>query len=377
MEENKLTVTKYEVLGKLPDIFTFEDGSPVKTKEDWQKRRKELYKSVVELQYGTMPPEPEFLEVERLNDHPKATTYKITTGPKNHPVSFTMKVIRPQPCPEKFPVIVDGDLCWLYAFDKEWLNAPLSKGIGLVMFDRTELAHDIQHEGRRKGQLYDAYPDYTFGAIGAWAWGFSRCLDAAIKAGFVDESCITFTGHSRGGKTAMLAGILDERAHIVCPNETNAGSCSCYRSHLWGEYNGKEGRSEHLKDLWNNFGFWMGEGMQEYTDREQDLPFDCHFTKAMIAPRTLFVAEAAGDMWTNPFGTYQTTMAAKEVWKFLGEKENDLYWYFRDGYHSHNVEDLELTVNLIEHKMKGVPLSDKFGRLPFDAPPLNHDPHDF
>ena len=36
----------------------------------------------------------------------------------------------------------------------------------------------MQGEGRRKGQLYDAYPDYTFGAIGAWAWGYSRCVDA-------------------------------------------------------------------------------------------------------------------------------------------------------------------------------------------------------
>ena len=39
-------------------------------------------------------------------------------------------------------------------------------------------------------------------------------------------SCVTFTGHSRGGKTAALAGVLDERAAIVNPNETCAGSCA-------------------------------------------------------------------------------------------------------------------------------------------------------
>ena len=151
MEDNKLKVTKYEVLGKLPDIFTFEDGTKVKTQADWEKRRKEIYKYVVDLQYGTIPPKPEFLEIEKLNDNPKCNTYKITTGRINHPVSFTMRVIPPKPTPEKFPIIVDGDLCWLYAFDKDWLNVPLSKGIGLVMFDRTELAHDIIGEGRRKG----------------------------------------------------------------------------------------------------------------------------------------------------------------------------------------------------------------------------------
>ena len=174
----------------------------------------------------------------------------------------------------------------------------------------------------------------------------------------------------------MLAGILDERAKIVCPNETNAGSCSCYRTHLFGEYNGKQGRSETLADLYRVFPFWVGEGMQAYTDKENELPFDCHFTKAMIAPRTLFIAEAAGDLWTNPWGSYQTTMAAKEAFKFLGVEDN-LLWYFRDGVHHHAVEDLEMTVNIIENRWKGVPLSDKFSRLPFDPPPINHDPHDF
>ena len=375
MEENKLVVTRYDVLGKLPDPLVFDDGTPVKTAEDWQKRRKEIYKTVVELQYGTMPPEPEFLEVEKCMDYSRYASYRIITGPKNHPVSFMMHIFKPTPVPEKFPIIVYGDLCWCFAYEDNFIKVPLKKGIGWVMFDRTELAHDVCGEGRRKGQLYEAYPDYTFGALGAWAWGYSRCVDAAIKLGFVDQSSITFTGHSRGGKTAMLAGILDERATIVAPNETNAGSCSCYRTHLFGEYNGNAGRSETLADMCkeNGISFWLGEGMLEYANRENELPFDCNFTKAMIAPRTLFVAEAAGDLWTNPYGSYQTTMAAKEVFKLLGVEDN-LLWYFRDGVHYHAIEDIEMTVNIIENRRNGTPLSDKFGRIPFTPPPLNHDP---
>ena len=64
--QDLLHVTKYEVLGKLPDLMTFEDGTPVRTPTDWPRRRAELYKTAVELQYGTMPPKPEFLEVETL-----------------------------------------------------------------------------------------------------------------------------------------------------------------------------------------------------------------------------------------------------------------------------------------------------------------------
>ncbi len=56
-----MKITSYEVLGKLPDPFIFEDGRRVKSVEDWEERRKELIKPVVELQYGDLIPEPEFL----------------------------------------------------------------------------------------------------------------------------------------------------------------------------------------------------------------------------------------------------------------------------------------------------------------------------
>ena len=71
--------------------------------------------------------------------------------------------------------------------------------INLVMFNRTELAPDIAdynlqynvqafesgeyklgkeildvlQTGNCGGQLKEAYPEYSFGAIGAWAWGYS------------------------------------------------------------------------------------------------------------------------------------------------------------------------------------------------------------
>ena len=53
-----LEVTSYEVLGQLPDIFTFDNGEELKDPADWERRRAEMYKTAVELQYGTMPPEP-------------------------------------------------------------------------------------------------------------------------------------------------------------------------------------------------------------------------------------------------------------------------------------------------------------------------------
>ena len=364
-KDTLLQVTSYEVLGKLPDIFTMDNGKRLTDPADWEGRRAEIYKTAVELQYGTMPPKPEFLEVETLFVGKNANSYRIITGTRKCPVSFRMQLFHPN-TEERHPVIVDGDMCFPYFTHTDYVSTALDRGIAWAFFDRTELAHDIRHEGRRKGQLYETYPEYTFGALGAWAWGYSRCVDALLKLDLIDREMIAFSGHSRGGKTAMLAGVLDRRATVVNPNDSGAGSCGCYRIQMTAlNEKGEEKRNETLKDLMDRFDYWFGEGMAEYVDREAELPFDEHFLKAMIAPRILFDSEAVHDIWANPVGTWQTTMAAKELFDFLGAGEN-LYWYYRDGEHAHKVEDVEMLVNLIEHKKKGTPLCEKFFRRPFE-----------
>ena len=359
----------YEVLGELPNPFVFADGSKVQSQEDMIKRQKEMYKYCVELQYGTMPPAPEFVEVEPLFLESNVKCYRVASGTRENPIRFTMQIFFPSSEQKKRAAIISGDMCFEHVFDKEYISTILEKDIMYVLFNRTEIVPDIKTE-ERKQPIHKAYPNCTFGAIGAWAWGYSRCVDALLKMGIVDERYITFAGHSRGGKTTLLAGILDERASIVNPNETCAGGCGCYRLHMsvYAE-NVPADRSERLKDLMNNYGFWMGHGMRDYVDCEEELPFDCHFSKAMIAPRTLFVSEAAGDFWANPIGSWQTTMAAKEVYKYFGVEEN-LLWYFRDGEHNHTIGDLKLLVNIIENRRDGVALQDGFFRRPFEEKPL-------
>lgn len=370
MDENLIKIVKNEILGDLPDPFIFDDGHRVKTPADWEKRRKEIYKTAVELQYGTMPPAPEYFEVETLYNCDFTPTgrwrsIKIHAGTKENPVSFLMKIYLPVSL-DHCPVVIDGDMCFPYHTKENFVNNFIDNGVALVLFDRTEIVHDVKHEERENGgALYKTYPEYTFGAIGAWAWGYSRCLDALEKLGF-DFPIVAFTGHSRGGKTAMLAGVLDERADIVCPNETNQGSCSCYRNYLSIICeDGEERRSERLSDILTNYPFWFGPEMMKYKDCPEKLPFDSHFLKALVAPRILCVDEAASDAWTNPVGSWQTTMAAKEVYDFLGAGDN-LYWYFRPGYHYHKSEDVERLINIIHHVEKGEEINkDNFFKTPF------------
>ncbi|MBR6921396.1 MAG: hypothetical protein IKH51_04310, partial [Clostridia bacterium] len=68
VNENTLKITDYKLLGKLPDPFVFDNGKRLKTPDQWEMRRAEIYKTAVELQYGTQPPKPEYFDVEALLD---------------------------------------------------------------------------------------------------------------------------------------------------------------------------------------------------------------------------------------------------------------------------------------------------------------------
>ena len=361
-DETLIPLLEYKVAGELPDLFTMEDGTALTDRSQWEARRKELYRTAVELQYGTMPPEPEFLEVEQLDEDWNIRSYRIITGTRACPVRFTMRIVRPAE-QKKYPAIVDGDLCWRYWFDKDFIRAATDSGVMLVLFNRTELVPDVKGAGRN-GPLYRTYPDHTFGAIGAWAWGYSRCVDALEKLDIALMDDIAFTGHSRGGKTALLAGVLDTRAAVVNPNCSGAGGAGCYRVDIKAvKENGETHRSEDLSDLIRKFDFWFGPELAGYQGRETELPFDEHFLKALVAPRVLLQTEAASDIWANGLGTWQTSLATKEAYKFLGCEENILL-YFRRGYHEHHIEDLKRLVRIMEQRRAGLPFEEGSFKLP-------------
>ena len=82
-----------------------------------------------------------------------------------------------------------------------------------------------------------AYPSYSWGSLGVWAWGASRVVDYLIGEGWVDApngipdadpTKLIITGHSRRGKTALLAGAMDERFAMVVPNGSGCGGTGSF-----------------------------------------------------------------------------------------------------------------------------------------------------
>ena len=141
VNEKTIKITSYEVAGKLPDPFVFDNGKRVKSIDDWQKRREEIYKTAVLLQYGTPPPAPEFVEVEGLHSMPKMAAFRVRTGTRKKPIVFVMRVFFPTEKKDKYPVVIDGDMCFPYPYDENYRAPMRDNGILYVGFDRTEVAH--------------------------------------------------------------------------------------------------------------------------------------------------------------------------------------------------------------------------------------------
>lgn len=319
----------------LADLFACHNGCRVQNADDWRQRRLELRERIVPIEYGGLPPTPAGVTGELLHAHqskllgPDVWMYQYRVVNQDHP-AFHFRLDLYAPAREDrgpFPVVLSGDGC--YRFANEALPTLLARGCMLAQFSRVEIVPDVYNSNRDQG-LYLAYPDHTFGALAAWAWGFHRCVDVLCSLAFVDKNRIAVTGHSRGGKAALLAGATDERIALTAPNGSGAGGAAA-----WG-YRGPE--SENLAGTMTSIPYWFGPQMKAYLGREAELPFDQHFLAALVAPRALLSTEGLDDLWSNPRGTYQTYAAAREVYRFLGA-ENRIGIHFRPGGHNQGPAD--------------------------------------
>lgn len=374
VKNDLVKITEINATSALPELLKTAEEEEINTPEAWAARREELMGKAVEYQFGKILPAPSKVTVEHLN-------YNKALSPKNYRVicekdgktlSFTLRLFAPTG-EGPFPVIVDGDMGFHYAYDTDFVKTVLRNGCALALFDRTELAADTTNEHPGKfGPIFDLFPEADFGTISAWAWGYSRVVDALEilceneLATAIDLNWVVFSGHSRGGKTALLAGICDTRAAVVNPNEAGCGGTGCHRVTMRGiTEEGQTTRSETLLDITRRFPDWFGQKLIKHAGKEHMIPYDEHFLKAMIAPRILLIGSAASDIWANPVGTVITNRAAEPVFELLGAKEK-LLWYFRPGKHAHKEEDVEVLANVIHHFRDGAPLWDGFGKLPYE-----------
>ncbi len=178
----------------------------------------------------------------------------------------------------------------------------------IALDEQDHFAGKLEQLLRKSAAENGVSADRLPGKIAVWAWAMSRALDWALTQPGIDAAHVAAIGHSRLGKTALVAGMLDERFACAISNDSGCSGASITR--------GKPG--ERVRQITHNFPFWFCDCYRQYIDCEDEMPFEQDWLLASIAPRLVQVGSAAEDEWAAPSHEYLSCISAGKAWEMLG-----------------------------------------------------------
>ena len=353
-----------------PDLLTFGDGRPVAQPEQWPERRKEIRAVLDRYMLGDWPPPPERLAVKYQRTKAAETeTYvqqnvQLWFAPSVEAVEFAERSYSYNP--GLTPDARRDRANHLAAILNVELFLPRGDGPfpAIVEIGPSNLERDLPRVERgylvarfsRLDADYIAavYTDYECNQLEWWAFAASRCVDLLYSRDDVDHDKIALVGHSRGGKTAMLAALMDERVDALINSHpgTAAGSYNLWR------YAGEKYGGETLENSTRRFQYWNNPRMRFFIGRENKMPFDSHFLVALMAPRPVLLGTGERDHVGQAWGDQQCYLAVKEVYRLL-ESTDQLGFYASPGRH-------EVTPQMMDDHLDWLDM--QFGRKPMDFP---------
>jgi hypothetical protein len=343
--------SKADVYPTLPDPLTLNNGKKVTSaKVWWSKRRPEIVELFDENIVGRAPanlPGVKWEVVSTINekngDVPVVT--KTLVGHVDNSLDPAIKVdielTLTVPASAAGPVPVIMELGFSKAFMEmlaqrnpqfaaamkamngsgpTWQQQVLAKGWGYAEYAPTSVQADngaglaegiigLMNKGQPR-KLDD------WGALRAWAWGASKCLDYFETDKSVDARQVGLEGHSRYGKATLVAMAYDQRFAIAYVSSSGEGGAKLYR-HLFGEQVGNVAGTEEFH--------WMAANFMRYAGplTPGDMPVDNHELIALCAPRPVFISGGAtqGDGWVDAKGMFLAAAGAGPVYKLLGKRD--------------------------------------------------------
>ena len=286
----------------------------------WESRRKEIVDLLCREEYGFMPREHDNLTwTEEPADYifcaGRASHKKVILTAHFGEDSFSFPIYVSVPRKEgKIPFFV------LINFRDNVPDRYLpieeicDRGYAVVSFCNNDVTMDEKTQNLESDPLWEIIykgiekQSHHAGKIRIWAWAASRALDYALTQTYLNPDRAAVIGHSRLGKTALVAGMLDERFKVVISNDSGCSGAAITK--------GKTG--EDIGQITKIFPHWFCENYYKYSGKENEMPFDQHFLLASIAPRKVYVASAKEDQWADPHSEFLSCVAADEVYRKLG-----------------------------------------------------------
>ena len=301
---------------RLPQLLRFANGDDV-TPDTWEARRQEILSILDREIYGTAPEPPATVRATVTPNKKKygdcagnAVISDVTLEFDTDKGPFVLPMVEAVPKHTgRIPVFVLlnflPDVPHKYFPTEELMDA----GCAVVRIYYNDVSLD-KEDGFSSGlaTMYDR-ENYTWGKIRMWAFAASRAMDYLETTDYADLSRVAVVGHSRLGKTALVAGAYDERFALACSNDSGCSGAAITREKL----------GERVKQITKKFPYWFCEKYRGYVEKEDDMPFEQHFLVGAIAPRRVSIGSAVKDEWACPTSEYLCACAASPAWELLGK----------------------------------------------------------
>jgi dienelactone hydrolase len=335
----------------LPNPLVTFGGKTVSTVEDWEKVRKpELKELFQHYMYGHLPPAPTKEAFVVLHEDKQAFDGKATLREieirfdlfgKTNPLPIRLLLVLPNARNGPVPVFVGPNFTGNHSFVADtkvrlpdvWMpngadvvkNRATEAGRGRLPnvwdFDQaiakrcaiaTFYCGDVQPDrpAAKEGMRAILPAGSDTETIATWAWGCMRCVDYLVQCPEVDKKKIAVVGHSRLGKTALLAGAFDDRIAVVMPHQAGCGGTGPSRH--------DNPKAETVKRINTSFPHWFCANFKEFNDATAKIPFDQNCLVALCAPRPVLITCATEDEWSNPKGQFAVLKAAEPAYKLYG-----------------------------------------------------------
>lgn len=192
-------------------------------------------------------------------------------------------------------------------------------------------------------------------ALMAWAYSFSAATDVLEADPRIDPRAIALMGHSRHGKSALIAAVWDRRIAAVVAHQSGFAGASLSRSHT----------GERLDRMAKAYPHWLAPQAQDWLDKLDEIPVDQHELLALVAPTPILLGNGRRDVWSDPNSSYRAAEAASAAYEATGREglngqgigdfdpSAGIAWWLRPGGHSVVSEDIDAFTTFLHAHLVG------------------------
>lgn len=310
----------------VPELMKTFSGNAVESVKDWEKiRAPEILERYTREVFGVRPKEADeqgrvsfetLEEGDAIDGKARRKTIKVNFKTQNGCFSFPFVAFIPKIKGKVPAFVLICNRSEAKRDEKFWpVREIVGRGYATASFLFSDVVPDNAKTAFSQG-VTAAFADGadrtndSWGTISAWAWAASRVMDWIETEPLIDAKRVGVVGHSRGGKTALWAGVTDRRFAMVCSN--NSGCSGAKLNHI------DLPKSETIAKINAQFPHWFAKNYRKYKGRDRVMDFDQHELLALVAPRILCVASATKDNWAGQLGEWWSARLASPAWELYG-----------------------------------------------------------